>query len=147
MGCFGSAFGALGGFLEGFFECSKCFSSCGIRCIKSCGHGFWVGCSECDNGGPDGFHGCVEGCKECGEGYKECGEGVASDCSTATEEFKKDEKDKKRAKKFLIYITSIFAAIGAVFGICVSIQENKKDIQAKEAQRKEEEEKARQAAE
>ena len=138
-GCFGSIFGALGGCLDG---CVKCDVS---GCIGGCFHGLWHGCDSEFNG----LRGCVESCKECGEGYKECGQGVANDCGTATEEFKKDEKDKKRAKNFLIYITSICAAIGAVFGLSIGIQATRREIQAKEyeRQKQEQEEKARKEAE
>lgn len=138
-GCFGSIFGALGGCLDGCVECE------GTGCIGGFFHGLWHGCDNEFNG----LRGCVESCKECGEGYKECGQGVANDCGTAAEEFKKDEKDKKRAKNFLIYITSICAAIGAVFGLSIGIQATRREILAKEyeRQKQEQEEKARKEAE
>lgn len=125
-GCFGTVFGGLYGCLAGCVECK------GSGCIGGCFHGLWYGCDDCD-ASLDGFHGCVEGCKDCSSGYKDCAEGIADDCHAATDDFKKDEKDTKRAKNFLIYITSIFAIIGAVFGICIGIQEIRKEREKIEA--------------
>lgn len=117
--CFGSIFGALGGCLVGCMECK------GSGCIGGFLHGCWVGCSEEQNCHTDGLHGCVESCKDCGTGYKKCGEGLADDCDQTKNNFLEDEVAKKRAKSLLIYVTTIFAVIGAVFGIGIGGQEKK----------------------